>query len=113
MNGICQRCKQKLGNEASFAYGQLWHNSCFRCFKCDKSLIDEWFIKRKETKDILCFSCSKPICRGCRKPIDDERVKAAGSIWHRQCLKCDQCNDQLINEVRQVTYSVHNKCKRQ
>lgn len=108
MTSLCYRCREFLDTEAVFAFDQLWHNNCFRCFKCEKSLINEWYIKLQESGDnnVVCVECSKPLCNGCNKCIDDERVKAIGVLWHRECLKCTECNETLINEVKLFGYFV-------
>lgn len=50
---------------------RYWHDTCFRCAKCLRSLANETFVA-KDNK-ILCNKCTtredSPKCKGCFKPI--------------------------------------------
>lgn len=51
---------------------RYWHDTCFRCVKCYKSLVDEPFMLRENNK-VWCGDCTTnedaPKCKGCFKPI--------------------------------------------
>lgn len=51
---------------------RYWHDSCFRCFKCSTSLVNEPFMLRENNK-VWCSNCTAaedaPRCKGCFKPI--------------------------------------------
>lgn len=51
--------------------GRYWHEDCFRCAKCYKSLAKEPFTTKDER--ILCGKCCSreeaPRCHACYKPI--------------------------------------------
>eukprot|EP00118_Oscarella_pearsei_P004290 m.18108 g.18108 ORF g.18108 m.18108 type:complete len:616 (+) comp27598_c0_seq1:2309-4156(+) len=53
----CQSCSQQI--EASRAYVSFgdfsWHESCFKCVKCEKSLVGEGFLQREGI--IYCSEC--------------------------------------------------------
>lgn len=51
---------------------RYWHDTCFKCFKCYTSLVNEPFMLRENNK-VWCSNCTAtedaPRCKGCFKPI--------------------------------------------
>lgn len=60
---------------------RYWHDSCFRCFKCYTSLVNEPFMLRENNK-VWCSNCTAaedaPRCKGCFKPIIAGTVPVMG-----------------------------------
>ncbi|CDR00073.1 unnamed protein product [Oncorhynchus mykiss] len=72
-SNTCEECKKSIGcSSRDLSYkDRHWHDDCFHCFKCSRSLVDKPF----STKDdqLLCTECysneysSK--CHECKKTI--------------------------------------------
>uniref|UniRef100_A0AAY5KDG4 Four and a half LIM domains 3b n=1 Tax=Esox lucius TaxID=8010 RepID=A0AAY5KDG4_ESOLU len=72
-----------------------YHEQCFRCFRCDRSLADEPFTSQGEA--LLCNDCycnefsSK--CVACNKTVmpGSKKLEYGGSAWHENCFVCHGC----------------------
>uniref|UniRef100_A0A8V0YQA1 Four and a half LIM domains protein 1 n=2 Tax=Gallus gallus TaxID=9031 RepID=A0A8V0YQA1_CHICK len=94
----CIECKKPIGADSKELHfkNRYWHDSCFRCFKCYTSLVNEPFMLRENNK-VWCSNCTAtdeaPRCKGCFKPIiaGDQNVEYKKMVWHKDCFTCSQC----------------------
>uniref|UniRef100_A0A803VXG9 Four and a half LIM domains protein 5 n=1 Tax=Ficedula albicollis TaxID=59894 RepID=A0A803VXG9_FICAL len=97
----CEECKQPIEcNSKDLAYkGRHWHEGCFRCAKCSRSLVEKPFAAKDEVLlctecysdeySSKCFHCQKTIMPGSRK------MEFKGSSWHESCFVCQYCRQPL------------------
>ncbi|XP_053795360.1 four and a half LIM domains protein 5 isoform X2 [Vidua macroura] len=97
----CEECKQPIEcNSKDLAYkGRHWHEGCFRCAKCSRSLVEKPFAAKDEVLlctecysdeySSKCFHCQKTIMPGSRK------MEFKGSSWHESCFVCQYCQQPL------------------
>ncbi|XP_030823314.1 four and a half LIM domains protein 1 isoform X1 [Camarhynchus parvulus] len=94
----CIECKKPIGADSKELHfkNRYWHDSCFRCFKCYTSLVNEPFMLRENNK-VWCSNCTAaedaPRCKGCFKAIiaGDQNVEYKKMVWHKDCFTCSQC----------------------
>ncbi|XP_041701176.2 four and a half LIM domains protein 2-like [Coregonus clupeaformis] len=96
-SNTCEECKKSIGcSSRDLSYkDRHWHDDCFHCFKCSRSLVDKPF----STKDdqLLCTECyaneysSK--CHECKKTImpGSRKMEHKGNSWHETCFTCQRC----------------------
>ncbi|KAI2663380.1 Four and a half LIM domains protein 2 [Labeo rohita] len=76
-----------------------WHDDCFHCFKCHRSLVDKPFSTKDE--QLLCTECysneysSK--CFECKKTImpGSRKMEHKGNSWHETCFTCQRCQQPI------------------
>lgn len=97
----CEECKQPIEcSSKDLAYkGRHWHERCFRCAKCSRSLVEKPFAAKDEVLlctecysdeySSKCFHCQKTIMPGSRK------MEFKGSSWHESCFVCQHCRQPL------------------
>ncbi|XP_030606594.1 four and a half LIM domains protein 3-like [Archocentrus centrarchus] len=96
-SNTCDECKELIGHDARelFYEDRHYHEHCFRCFRCDRSLADEPFTSQDDA--LLCNDCycnefsSK--CVACDKIVmpGTRKLEYAGSTWHEGCFICHSC----------------------
>ncbi|KAE8602864.1 hypothetical protein XENTR_v10014156 [Xenopus tropicalis] len=101
---LCERCKKPIEcNSKDLAYKDShWHETCFKCDKCDHSLVEKPFAAKDEL--LLCIECysteysSK--CFGCRATImpGSRKMEYNGSNWHETCFVCQSCREPVGNK---------------
>nr|XP_033812027.1 four and a half LIM domains protein 3 isoform X1 [Geotrypetes seraphini]XP_033812029.1 four and a half LIM domains protein 3 isoform X1 [Geotrypetes seraphini] len=82
----CDECKELIGHDARELYyeDRHYHEHCFRCFRCDRSLADEPFTCQGD--ELLCNDCycneysSK--CIYCEKTVMPGTRHATGAFRH-------------------------------
>jgi hypothetical protein len=93
---ICAYCNDPIFDQPSIIESIYWHTEHFVCTVCKTPL--------KPNTNILsfgilkCRTCAaeeRPKCSDCGKPIGDDLVIACGQVWHRGCLKCQNCGKTL------------------
>uniref|UniRef100_A0A8K9Y2Y3 Four and a half LIM domains protein 3 n=1 Tax=Oncorhynchus mykiss TaxID=8022 RepID=A0A8K9Y2Y3_ONCMY len=97
----CDECKELIGHDARelFYEDRHYHEHCFRCFRCDRSLADEPFTSQDEA--LLCNDCycnefsSK--CVACDKTVmpGTRKLEYGGSTWHEGCFICHSCEQPI------------------
>ncbi|XP_027641781.1 four and a half LIM domains protein 5 [Falco peregrinus] len=97
----CEECKQPIECDSKdLAYkGRHWHEGCFRCARCSRSLVEKPFAAKDEVLlctecysdeySSKCFHCQKTIMPGSRK------MEFKGSSWHESCFVCQYCRQPL------------------
>ncbi|GAM28813.1 hypothetical protein SAMD00019534_119890, partial [Acytostelium subglobosum LB1] len=76
--------------------GALYHEQCFMCTTCGKSIGAEPFVNKNCVAH--CQDCGKKSsvdCHGCRKPITSTYTIAGNNKYHPNCLVCKQCTTTL------------------
>uniref|UniRef100_A0A4W5NZ09 Four and a half LIM domains 2 n=1 Tax=Hucho hucho TaxID=62062 RepID=A0A4W5NZ09_9TELE len=114
-SNTCEDCKKPIGcNTRDLSYkDHHWHEECFQCFQCKRSLVDKPF----STKDdqLLCTECysneysSK--CHECKKTImpGSRKMEHKGNSWHETCFTCQRCQ-QPIGTKSFIPKENHNFC---
>uniref|UniRef100_A0A3Q2PSZ5 Four and a half LIM domains protein 3 n=1 Tax=Fundulus heteroclitus TaxID=8078 RepID=A0A3Q2PSZ5_FUNHE len=100
-SNTCDECKELIGHDARelFYEDRHYHEHCFRCFRCDRSLADEPFTSQDDA--LLCNDCycnefsSK--CVACDKIVmpGTRKLEYAGSTWHEGCFICHSCEQPI------------------
>ncbi|XP_007484405.1 four and a half LIM domains protein 5 isoform X2 [Monodelphis domestica] len=100
----CEECKRPIACDSKdLAYkDRHWHEDCFKCGKCNRSLVEKPFAAKDEillctdcysnTCSSKCFQCKKIIMPGCRK------LELEGNEWHETCFICQSCEKPLGTE---------------
>ncbi|XP_072498982.1 four and a half LIM domains protein 5 isoform X2 [Notamacropus eugenii] len=96
-SNICEECKQTIGYDSKdLSYkNRHWHEGCFKCAKCNLSLMEKPFAVKDEVLlctdcyaneySSKCFQCKKTIMPGSRK------IEFQGNEWHETCFVCQSC----------------------
>uniref|UniRef100_A0A3P9I2B4 LIM zinc-binding domain-containing protein n=1 Tax=Oryzias latipes TaxID=8090 RepID=A0A3P9I2B4_ORYLA len=97
----CEECSTPIGcNSKDLSYkDRHWHEQCFKCAKCSRSLADKAFAAREDL--LLCTECyaldysSK--CITCKKTIlpGSRKMEYKGNSWHETCFLCHRCQQPL------------------
>uniref|UniRef100_A0A493T8M2 Four and a half LIM domains protein 3 n=1 Tax=Anas platyrhynchos platyrhynchos TaxID=8840 RepID=A0A493T8M2_ANAPP len=97
----CDECKELIGHDCRELYyeDRHYHEHCFRCFRCDRSLADEPFTCQDE--ELLCNDCycsefsSK--CIACEKTVmpGSRKLEYNGQTWHEHCFICSSCQQPI------------------
>uniref|UniRef100_A0A672RTP5 Four and a half LIM domains protein 2 n=1 Tax=Sinocyclocheilus grahami TaxID=75366 RepID=A0A672RTP5_SINGR len=100
-SNTCEECKKPIGcNSRDLSYkDRHWHDDCFHCFKCHRSLVDKPFSTKDE--QLLCTECysneysSK--CFECKKTImpGSRKMEHKGNSWHETCFTCQRCQQPI------------------
>ncbi|XP_075058905.1 four and a half LIM domains protein 5 isoform X2 [Mixophyes fleayi] len=100
-SNICEGCKKHIECDSKdFAYKEShWHEACFKCVKCNCSLVEKPFAAKDEL--LLCIECysneysSK--CFNCKTTImpGSRKMEYKGGNWHETCFVCQSCQQPL------------------
>ncbi|KAF5899757.1 four and a half LIM domains protein 2, partial [Clarias magur] len=96
---------QKLTSRDLSYKDRHWHNDCFQCFKCKRSIADKPFSIKDER--LLCTGCyaneysSK--CHECKKSImpvliGTKKMEHKGNSQHETCFTCQRCQQPIGTE---------------
>ncbi|XP_052242900.1 prickle planar cell polarity protein 3-like isoform X3 [Dreissena polymorpha] len=100
----CEECKKPIGPDyKDLSYKEHhWHEFCFKCFECEKSLVDQPFAPKNER--IFCADCHDnnfaARCDGCTKPFKGgmKKFEYKGKQWHEECFTCMVCSEPIRNK---------------
>ncbi|KAA8498524.1 Zyxin [Porphyridium purpureum] len=97
---VCFACKRAIVPDTLYtkALNQSFHNDCFQCSLCRKSLALQ--TRFRTSNDAmhrpLCDGCyaahAAPKCTRCSLAITDTVVTARDKPWHRTCFTCARCS---------------------
>lgn len=90
----CRSCKTPIETEVVIACGGNWHVGHFFCAECgDPFDAATPFVEKNGYA--WCVGCHagrfSGKCKGCRKPVVGEGVRALGGEWHGGCFVCVVC----------------------
>ncbi|XP_007940461.1 four and a half LIM domains protein 5 [Orycteropus afer afer] len=108
-SNYCEECKEPIESDSKdLCYkGRHWHGGCFKCAKCNHSLVEKPFAAKDER--LLCTECYSNECSSkcfhCKKTIMPGKIViTSGGImfrdqpWHKECFLCSGCRKELCEE---------------
>jgi len=93
----CAKCKGPIMDRLMEVSGFKYHESCFVCTHCNKSLDGIGFLMRDNQPycEPHYHSSFAPKCRECKREIPGPGVLAFGAQFHFECFKCASCKKVL------------------
>ncbi|XP_040928684.1 four and a half LIM domains protein 3-like isoform X2 [Betta splendens] len=80
--------------------GAAWHEDCFVCHGCEKSIGAAAFIPN--AGQYYCVPCYQglfaPQCSHCKKPLTKGGVTYKDEVWHKDCFLCTSCKSPLAGQ---------------
>lgn len=100
----CEECKKPIGPDyKDLSYkDRHWHEFCFKCCECQKSLVDQPFAPKND--NIYCSDCHDKNfaarCDGCGEPFRGgmKKFEYKGKQWHEECFVCMVCKQPIRNK---------------
>eukprot|EP00918_Siedleckia_nematoides_P085291 GHVU01187499.1.p1 GENE.GHVU01187499.1~~GHVU01187499.1.p1 ORF type:complete len:283 (+),score=35.71 GHVU01187499.1:164-1012(+) len=100
----CEECKTPIGTDSKdLSYKEKhWHEKCFKCCDCQKSLVDQPFASKNEK--LYCADCHDnnfaARCDGCQDIFRAgmKKYEYKGKQWHEQCFCCKVCQQPIGNK---------------
>ncbi|XP_055888823.1 prickle planar cell polarity protein 3-A-like isoform X2 [Biomphalaria glabrata] len=100
----CDECGKPIGPDfKDLSYkDRHWHEFCFKCCGCQKSLVDQPFASKNDK--IYCSDCHDnnfaARCDGCGEPFRGgmKKFEYKGKQWHDWCFVCSECNQPIGNK---------------
>ncbi|PVD28899.1 hypothetical protein C0Q70_11494 [Pomacea canaliculata] len=97
----CEECGKPIGPDfKDLSYKERhWHEFCFKCVMCNKSLVDQPFAPKNDK--IYCSDCHDnnfaARCDGCSNPFRGgmKKFEYKGKQWHDECFVCAECNQPI------------------
>jgi LIM domain-containing protein 2 len=95
----CFRCQKNFLSNTSYTEfdGKYYHESCFTCSSCNKSIIEKQFYPNKNR--LLCEICYETTldkCELCEKTINKGHIIIfQDKKYHDTCMRCAKCNGDI------------------
>ncbi|XP_040830183.1 four and a half LIM domains protein 3 [Ochotona curzoniae] len=97
----CAECQQLIGHDSRelFYEDRHFHEGCFRCCRCQRSLADEPFTC--QDSELLCNDCYcsafSSQCSACGETVmpGSRKLEYGGQTWHEHCFLCSGCEQPL------------------
>ncbi|KII67911.1 PDZ and LIM domain protein 7 [Thelohanellus kitauei] len=95
----CENCGDYCIDKSVVVEDKCYHELCFQCKKCSKSLLGVKF--RKQDDGLYCIECLSDImglkCHACSKRIEVNQnyLEMDNDKYHAECLKCNICQASL------------------
>lgn len=93
----CKHCKTPILGEHVVALGAHWHYGHFFCAECGDPF-EQGATHIEKDGYAWCINCQTkrterraPKCKGCKKAVIGQYVKALGAEWHEECFRCATC----------------------
>lgn len=101
----CKSCKTPIESEVIVACGSTWHVGHFFCAECgDPFDAQTPFVERNGYA--WCVGCHagrfSGKCKGCRKPVLKEGIRALDAEWHASCFVCTVSRLLWMREVLEM-----------
>ena len=94
----CKHCKTPIMGEHVVALGSHWHFGHFFCAECGDPF-EKGMTHIEKDGYAWCVSCQTkrterraPKCRGCKKAVVGQYIRALGGEWHDECFRCATCS---------------------
>ena len=87
----CKSCKTPIESEVVVACGSTWHVGHFFCAECGDPFDPQtpFVEKNGYAWCVNCHACKfNGKCKGCRKPVVTEGIRALDADWHGGCFVC-------------------------
>jgi hypothetical protein len=100
MSLTCRGCGKTITGRYITALGATWHEVCFKCAKCGKSLVGQQFYEKNgQPYHETCYhALFSPRCAGCGQPITGQYITALGKTWHPEHFVCARCGKPFGSE---------------
>ena len=110
---VCARCDQVINSEydsKTIEWNNLeYHEKCFKCFDCQKSLKNKMVYTDKTNDEFFCSKCIKNKnknnkisnrCIRCKKKFlsNTHYTEFNGKYYHDLCFTCSSCNQSIVNK---------------
>ncbi|KAL4676058.1 hypothetical protein H8959_010203, partial [Pygathrix nigripes] len=100
-SNYCEECKKPIeSNSKDLCYkDRHWHEGCFKCTKCNHSLVEKPFAAKDER--LLCTECYSNECSSrcfhCKRTImpGSRKMEFKGNCWHETCFVCENCRQPI------------------
>ncbi|ALC48730.1 CG31988 [Drosophila busckii] len=93
----CHCCGTLIMERAIVAAKRKWHEKCFRCVRCRKSLIKSNFFEVNGY--LFCKHDYRKLfssrCASCEQPIGGNATIALNTKWHAECFRCLCCQQPI------------------
>ncbi|KAI0828390.1 hypothetical protein F5Y06DRAFT_283262 [Hypoxylon sp. FL0890] len=93
----CKHCKTPILGEHVVALGAHWHYGHFFCAECGDPF-EQGATHIEKDGYAWCINCQTkrterraPKCKGCKKAVIGQYVRALGGEWHDECFRCATC----------------------
>eukprot|EP01013_Petalomonas_cantuscygni_P037693 TRINITY_DN68563_c0_g1_i1.p1 TRINITY_DN68563_c0_g1~~TRINITY_DN68563_c0_g1_i1.p1 ORF type:complete len:315 (-),score=39.09 TRINITY_DN68563_c0_g1_i1:1329-2273(-) len=112
----CALCAKALGEDAAVVAGQHYHPACVKCATCGQTIASELqtvdgrffhpqcLAEKGTVPTTFCGTCNEAFLPGA------SCVKAGGSVYHPECLKCAVCKELITAEIVYDGVPFHPKC---
>lgn len=92
----CKSCKTPIESEVVVACGSTWHVGHFFCAECGDPFDPQTpFVEKNGYA--WCVNCHagkfNGKCKGCRRPVVTEGIRALDADWHGDCFVCSVSTD--------------------
>jgi len=98
----CDECKSSIGIDSKdlSVKDKHWHESCFKCYNCERSLLNHPFSCKDE--HMYCTDCYNEKfagrCDACGE-VFRAGMKFRGKQYHDHCFCCLICNEPIGNKL--------------
>ncbi|OAF64306.1 hypothetical protein A3Q56_07988, partial [Intoshia linei] len=100
----CHLCKTTiLVDDKNITSNNLhWHGNCFKCFKCEDSLVNKRFVMHEE--NVYCEDCYEkefaPKCDECKEPFkkNSSKYEYNDKKYHESCFLCKICKKPIADK---------------
>ncbi|KAH9429025.1 hypothetical protein MCOR02_010438 [Pyricularia oryzae] len=93
----CKHCRTPIIGEHVVALGAHWHYGHFFCAECGDPF-EQGMTHIEKDGYAWCVGCQTkrterraPKCKGCKKAVIGQYVRALGGEWHDECFRCGTC----------------------
>lgn len=108
----CTACTAIIESDGLCVSGRPYHAHCMKCGECGVGITTAMEVHTNDSA-LLCAPCAakrtaRESCAACGRAICGELVRADGSSFHTQCLRCHECGCELAGQL--VQFEGHYYC---
>ncbi|CAO3631262.1 unnamed protein product [Mucor hiemalis] len=89
----CPGCDKEIEGSVVSAMERIWHDRCFKCTSCHKTLENEQYFEKddkpycgKDYRKLFSLHCDF-----CHEPIENSAINALGKHYHEDHFCCTAC----------------------